>query len=84
MTALFPESWNAGALPDLPNTVHGIKSRDPWVVQCDDCLTKFESEHLILAAMQARFSTALPGYRLCDGCWAERGFVNTGGGWRRP
>lgn len=80
MSALFPPSWEV--LPDLPGTVHGIKCRDPWTVQCDDCLTCFSGEHLILVAKQAVFSQALPGPRLCAGCWRARGFVRTGSGWR--
>lgn len=83
MSGLFPESWTAGALPDLPDTVHGIKARDPWVVQCDDCLTCFEDRVLLFAAQQVLFSSFLPGVRLCADCWKARGFVRKDGmSWR--
>ena len=28
----------AEKLPDIAGKVHGIKSMDPFTVQCDDCL----------------------------------------------
>ena len=77
MTALFPQ-----ILPDLPVLVHGIKGRDPWLVQCDDCLTVFEEQHLSLAVRKAVFSSRLPGFRLCDDCWVGCGFIHPGGHWR--
>lgn len=37
MTGVDAEHTKAQLLPDLPGCAHGIKGRDPWVVQCDGC-----------------------------------------------
>lgn len=36
--ALFTERRPGVVLPTLPGLVHGIVSKDPYEVQCDECL----------------------------------------------
>ena len=72
------------ALPDIPGTVHGIKtSKAPWTVQCDDCLTCWTSDTLIFIAKKAMFNQRAdqPGLRLCETCWNKRGWFDEYEGW---
>lgn len=62
-------------LPDLPGKVHGFKNDTPWTVQCDDCLTCWSGDVLIFVAKSAFFNQHVPGVRLCEECWAARGWV---------
>lgn len=71
-------------LPDVEGRVHGIKSDSPWTVQCDDCLTCFSGEHLILLVRTVEFNTRDDsGLRLCSPCWEARGWVDGYTGWER-
>lgn len=70
-------------LPTLPGCVHGIVSKNPWGVQCDDCLHVFTDKHLILAVGQVSFNRYVPGTRKCKDCWRAAGWVYTYDGWKR-
>lgn len=71
------------ALPDLPDTVHGIKQvGDVWAVQCDDCLTVHASATPIIACSSVRFNSKLAATperytRLCAVCWQVRGWSDS-------
>lgn len=74
------------AMPDLPGLVHGIKSLDPWTVQCDDCLAVFSGSIPIRVVQKAIFNAraGLPGLRLCADCWRVRGWVDDNTrGWQK-
>lgn len=74
--ALFPM-----ALPDQPGMVHGIKSTDPWVIQCDGCaltLTKGEREPLGIFLSRIVFNPRVyqdDPRRLCADCWRAAGWT---------
>ena len=71
-------------LPDLPSVVHGIKSKDPWTVQCDDCLRCWSGPHGIIVLGEVIFNSRakMPGLRLCADCWEKRGWANSASrGW---
>ncbi|MFF7681510.1 hypothetical protein ACFZA2_02025 [Microbacterium sp. NPDC007973] len=74
---------SATVLPDIPGKVHGIKSTNPWSVQCDDCLKVFSGEWLLAVAKSATFNSRaeIDGLRLCEACWRERGWQDTYEGW---
>lgn len=70
-------------LPDLPDSVHGIKATDPWVVQCDGCAQTFTSDRgLLFAAKQATFKAWPHGdtRRMCTDCWKDCGVTSHYGG----
>ena len=72
-------------LPDLPGKVHGIKSMDPFTVQCDDCLDVWtaENEPMIVTARRVVFNErAGKGLRLCMDCWRARGWIDDYFGWK--
>lgn len=72
------------ALADLPGKVHGLKSMSPWSVQCDDCLTVFSGEWLLLVARSCVFNSRVGGgLRLCAPCWASRGWIDGYRGWEQ-
>lgn len=78
-------SWapHPNLLPDLPDSVHGIKGTDPWMVQCDGCADKFTSDHgLLFAARGALFLAHSRGdtRRMCSDCWAGVGVTTDHGG----
>lgn len=70
-------------LPDLDGKVHGIKSLDPWTVQCDDCLSCWSGDLPIIVAHSAVFNrrSGLQGLRLCGDCWNARGWFDGYSGW---
>lgn len=68
-------------LPDLPNTVHGVKSRNPFIVQCDECAALFYNPVAIITASTCLFSNRAahtnPQFacrRMCLACWADHGW----------
>ena len=72
----------AGPLPDIEGIVHGVKDRDPWTVQCDDCLTIWWGTPGINVLRQATFKQRdhEKGARYCSECWASRGWVEASSG----
>lgn len=72
------------ALPDVDGWVHGIKSDQPWTVQCDDCLTCFAGDWLLPVVKSAVFNTREgTNDRLCYPCWEKRGWRDGFKGWER-
>lgn len=72
------------ALDDLLGYVHGVKGKNPWVVQCDDCLTCFSGDWLLGVAKSAVFNNREGSKdRLCYPCWEKRGWVDTYQGWEK-
>lgn len=63
-------------LPDLPGKVTGIKSTNPWVVQCPKCGNCFAGDAPAITLLRlVPFSTRAPEMgRMCLGCWADRGW----------
>ena len=61
-------------LPDMPGMIQGIKSVDPFIVQCPVC-DKCYSGIAILAVSRVPFNNRAeqPGRRCLD-CWADLGW----------
>lgn len=61
-------------LPDMPGKIQGIKSMDPFIVQCPVC-DKCYSGIAVIAASRVPFwaRTGIPGRRCLD-CWADLGW----------
>jgi hypothetical protein len=76
--ALYTERRPGVALPTLPGLVHGIVSKDPYEVQCDECLVvrggggKMDGAQIILAGVQFNPRRYQSGdkRRLCHECRA--------------
>lgn len=65
-------------LPDLPGCTHGVKSKNPLVIQCDGCLQTRTTEHgepMVLVAGWALFPRHAQGdkRRMCTTCWKAEG-----------
>lgn len=60
-------------LPDLPGTVHGIKSLDPCIIQCDGCEKTDQGDSIALTVILSdiRFDPHHPDdhRRMCADCW---------------
>lgn len=63
-------------LPDLPDTVTGIKCKDPFIVQCPTCGDCYTSRAWTIAAHCVPFwdYKYRPKRRQCLDCWARDGW----------
>lgn len=69
-------------LPDIPGIVHGVKSVDPYVLQCDGCLAVFVQGDapLVTFLQDVTFHYSQPGNRMCAVCWGAEGVTRDTGG----
>lgn len=73
-------------MPDLPGYVHGIKSINPWIVQCDGCggtRSGAKASEAILGRDRIEFNPRAntPEIRMCHACWIEAGWHDEYTGW---
>ena len=66
-------------LPDLPDTVTGIKCKDPFIVQCPTCGDCYTSRARTIAAHCVPFwdYKDRPKLRQCLDCWARDGWARS-------
>lgn len=71
-------------LPDIPGRVHGIKSEDPFVVQCDGCGTciTHDGRQALTTFFGTIFFSPADNYRrrMCAECWGKEGVTRDRGG----
>ncbi|GAA1450389.1 hypothetical protein ACFP47_10285 [Nesterenkonia lacusekhoensis] len=90
MTTVHQDALFTVTLPDEPGMVHGIKSTDPWVIQCDGCghiLTKGDREPLVIFLGRIIFNPRVyqdDPRRMCADCWRNEGWEHTPhSGWQK-
>ena len=64
-------------MPDLPGYVHGIKSVDPPIIQCDGCGLVDEGEpgdrigfHIVMSEIKFN-PRGRARVRMCKACWSK-------------